>query len=198
MFACGTDRSRESYVVRVPLVFGYGSLVPAAAGGQRATLSGWRRIWGVAMDNTEDIPGYKHFVDPGTGERPAVWVAFVDLEAAPEDEVTGAVLEVADEDLPTLDARERNYARALLTTSAGPAWTYLGSPAGRERLRLGRAAGRCVVADEYLASVRAGFAALAPDGPDRFTGETGPLPGPIRSLRVVPHPVGRGREHHAE
>ncbi len=152
----------------------------------------------MAMDNTEDIPGYKHFVDSATGERPAVWVAFVDLEPAPAGEVAGAVVEVANEDLPELDGRERNYERVLLATSAGPAWTYVGSLAGRERLRRGRAAGRCVVADEYLARVRAGFLALAPDGYDRFARETGPLPGPVRSLRVVPHTVGRGREHRAE
>lgn len=107
-------------------------------------------------------------------------------------------MEVAEADLPALDARERNYARACVGTSAGPAWAYVGSAAGRERLRRGRAAGRCVVADEYLARVSAGFAALAPDGPERFTRETGPLPGPVRSLRIVHHMAGRYPERHDE
>jgi Gamma-glutamyl cyclotransferase, AIG2-like len=171
----------------VPLVFGYGSLVPASAGARLASLPGWRRTWGVAMDNTEDIPGYKHFEDPETGERPAVWVVFVDIEPVAEGEVTGAVAEIPDADLPALDARERNYRRERVMTSAGEAWTYVGSPEGRARLRRATQAGLCVVAQDYLERVRAGFAALAPDGLERFERETGAAPGPVARLRVVPH-----------
>ena len=42
-------------------VFGYGSLV--ADGAQPCELRGFRRFWGVAMDNRVDLPGYKHFED---------------------------------------------------------------------------------------------------------------------------------------
>jgi hypothetical protein len=53
-------------------VFGYGSLV-APLGldlararrreGFVADLPGFRRVWGVAMDNRRDLPGYKCYVD---------------------------------------------------------------------------------------------------------------------------------------
>lgn len=177
----------DHYGRDVPRVFGYGSLVPAGAGARIATLPGRRRTWGVAMDNTADIPGYKHFEEPGTAARPAVWVAFVDLEPAEGREVTGAVADVAEDELAALDRRERNYRRERVMTSAGEAWTYAGSPDGRARLRRAVYEGRCVVADEYLERVRAGYAALAPDGLERFERETGPLPGPVVPLRVVPH-----------
>lgn len=171
----------------MPLLFGYGSLVPGDAGARLATLTGWRRTWGVAMDNSADIPGYKHFEDAETGDRPAVWVAFVDIESGDDGVVTGTVSEIGEDDLPALDARERNYRRERVRTSAGDAWAYVGSPEGRERLRRATREGRCVVARDYLDRVHAGFAALIPDGVARFERETGPRPGPVAALRVIPH-----------
>jgi Gamma-glutamyl cyclotransferase, AIG2-like len=169
----------------MPLVFGYGSLV--AGGARSATLSGWRRTWGVAMDNTVDLPGYKHYEVPETGERPAVFVAFLDVEPHPGAEVFGAVAEVQDAALPALDARERNYVPTAVQTSAGPAVAYVGRPEARERRRRGVAAGTCVVHRGYLEAVRAGFAALAPGGAERFDATTGPPPGPVVDLRRVDH-----------
>ena len=55
-------------------VLAYGSLAVATSG-TPAVLHGHRRRWGVAMDNAVDLPGYKAYVDPATGERPAVHVA---------------------------------------------------------------------------------------------------------------------------
>ena len=49
-------------------LFGYGSLLPAGES-RPCDLTGWQRSWGVAMDNSVDLPGYKHFVTPD-GERP--------------------------------------------------------------------------------------------------------------------------------
>ena len=48
------------------LVFAYGSLIDGARG-QPCTLSGWRRGWGVAMDNRRTLPGYRYFLDRETG-----------------------------------------------------------------------------------------------------------------------------------
>jgi gamma-glutamylcyclotransferase (GGCT)/AIG2-like uncharacterized protein YtfP len=168
------------------LVFGYGSLVPGAD--RPASLPGWRRVWGVAMQNACDIPGYKHFEDPVTGARPDVFVAFVGVEPAPGGEVTGALVEVEDATLAALDARERNCERREVATDAGPAWTYVGSAAGRARLARGVREGRCVVADQYLERVRSGFARLGPGALERFDASTAQLPGPLRRLVVVPHP----------
>jgi gamma-glutamylcyclotransferase (GGCT)/AIG2-like uncharacterized protein YtfP len=167
------------------LVFGYGSLVPGAD--RPATLRGWRRMWGVAMENARDIRGYKHFEDPRTGERPDVFVAFVDVEPARDGEVNGALVVVEDDALAALDARERNYERRAVETEAGPAWTYVGSTDGRARLTRGVRERRCVVADQYLERIRAGFARLGAHELERFESTTPPPPGPVRPLVVIPH-----------
>ena len=54
-------------------VFGYGSLAALGDGvapsrtpraeGFVCDLRGYRRQWGVAMDNSRDLPGYKHYTD---------------------------------------------------------------------------------------------------------------------------------------
>ena len=60
-------------------VFAYGSLLPAGhamlpEGAVAADLHGWRRSWSVAMDNSVDLPDYKHYVGPD-GHRPDLMVA---------------------------------------------------------------------------------------------------------------------------
>lgn len=128
-------------------VFGYGSLAAPGAG-RPLRLAGWRRVWGVAMDNRVTIPGYKYFLD-GAGGRPAVCVAFLDVVPDPAAGVDGVVFEVAD--LDALDGRERNYRRVQVDGL----WLYTGLEEARERF----AAGPTVVQRAYLESVRAGFAA---------------------------------------
>ena len=137
-------------------VFGYGSLAEPGAG-RPLRLAGWRRVWGVAMDNRVTIPGYKYFLD-GAGGRPAVCVAFLDVVPDPAAGVDGVVIEVAE--LGGLDARERNYARVDVSREldldlGSPVWAYTGRPEARERF----AAGPTVVSRAYLESVRAAFAA---------------------------------------
>src|SRR3954470_12595542 len=87
-------QNHSSTVSGVTLVFGYGSLVDGPV--RPAVLPGWRRTWGIAMDNAVDLPGYKHYEVPGTGERPAVMVAFLDVAPDPDPaaEVPGVVFEV--------------------------------------------------------------------------------------------------------
>ena len=128
-------------------VFGYGSLAEPGAG-RPLRLAGWRRVWGVAMDNRVTIPGYKYFLD-GAGGRPAVHVGFLDLVPDPAASVDGVVFEHAD--LDGLDARERNYRRVQVDGL----WLYTGLEEARQRF----AAGPTVVSRAYLESVRAGFAA---------------------------------------
>ena len=60
-------------------MFGYGSLTALADGvvpsrtpraeGFVCDLHGYRRQWGVAMDNRRDLPGYKHYTDEPAGGR---------------------------------------------------------------------------------------------------------------------------------
>jgi hypothetical protein len=126
-------------------VFGYGSLAQPGAG-RPLRLAGWRRAWGVAMDNRVTIPGYKYYLD-GAGGRPDVRVAFLDVVPDPAACVDGVVFEVAD--LDALDARERNYRRVQVDGL----WLYTGLEEARERY----AAGPTVVARAYLEAVRAAF-----------------------------------------
>ena len=149
------------------IVFGYGSLV-AETNGRRCVLREHRRGWGVAMDNRRTISGYKYYVDPDTGERPEVYVAFLCIWPEPGASVDGVLLEVDDAGLAALDRRERNYERrdvSAYVDADGPVYAYVGSAAGRERFEAGRAAGTAVVAREYLDVV---------PGP--------PPPVPVRSL----------------
>jgi hypothetical protein len=135
-------------------VFGYGSL--AAQAGQPCVLRDHRRGWGVAMDNRRTIPGYKFYVDPATGERPAVFVAFVCIWPEPGASVEGVLLQVDDDGLAALDRRERNYDRHDVSAhvdGGGRVWAYLASDGGRERFAAGRAAGNAVISEEYLARI---------------------------------------------
>ena len=69
-----------------------------------ARLPGYRLTWGVAMDNAEDVPGYKHY-ETLDGYRPDVRVCFLDIEPDPTASVTGVL--VAVEDPGQFDWRER-------------------------------------------------------------------------------------------
>lgn len=150
----------------VEYVFGYASLVGDDDGrGAVALLAGHRRVWGVATDNMRAIPGYKMYLSRTDGSRPAVYVAFVDIEPDPSCAVNGVVRPVSPAELPLLDLRERNYDRVDVSAQIdgnlhGRVWTYRGSAEGRERLSRARAEGRAVVSRDYLEKVRAGFRGL--------------------------------------
>jgi hypothetical protein len=108
------------------------------------------------MDNRRTIRGYKYYVDAATGERPAVYVAFMCIWPEPGANVDGVLLGVDDAGLAALDRRERNYDRRDVSSHVdvdGPVWAYVASDAGRRRLATGRAAGTAVVSEEYLARV---------------------------------------------
>jgi len=159
------------------VVFGYGSLA-TELGGVAVVLRGYRRVWGVAMHNAHDLPGYKHYLLRSDGSRPDVFVAFVDLRAQPGGSVTGRCLPVDDAQLEFLDRRERNYRRADVTADvdaapAGTVWAYLGSAPARRRFDAGRRSGTAVVSRDYLELVRAGIAALGPGELEEFERSSG-------------------------
>ena len=169
-------------------LFAYGSLLPAGEA-RPCDLSGWQRSWGVAMDNTVDLPGYKHFVTP-EGERPALMVAFLSIARVAGATVNGVALRVTDDELPGLDARERNYTRVDVTEDIdagldGQVWAYAGHNAARERLARGLREGRAAIASSYHERVLAGFDALGRR--ERFERLTAPMPAPIVDLEVVLH-----------
>jgi gamma-glutamylcyclotransferase (GGCT)/AIG2-like uncharacterized protein YtfP len=145
-------------------VFGYASLVHDGGPGQLTRLSGVRRAWGVATDNTRAIPGYKMYLLRSDGSRPAVFVAFLDLAPDAKTSVNGVCRPVTESELELLDQRERNYDRVDVTASIesppGRVWAYVGSAKARERLRHARRAGTAVVSRDYVSKVHEGFRAL--------------------------------------
>jgi len=176
-------------------VFGYGSLAAwVSRAPATAELLGARRVWGVAMDNREAIPGYKVFLDPADGTRPAVHVAFLDLDHAAQEApaLNGVLVALEPRELAAFDARERNYERTDVTErvpgAPGRVWAYTGSAAGRARLAAGLRAGTAVVSRAYLDGVREAFARLGDGEIERFSATTQPPPVPVRPLRRVDLP----------
>ena len=172
----GAGEAAARGVVDEPqFMFGYGSLAAEHARCPIARLRGFRRTWGVAMDNLIDIPGYKSYRLRSDGSRPAVFVAFVDIEDDAAGVVTGVCVPADATDLAALDDRERNYDRIDVTSHVdgrppGRVWAYRGSRAGRARLRDGLARGTAVVSRDYLDAVVAAIAAIAPDELARVDG----------------------------
>jgi Gamma-glutamyl cyclotransferase, AIG2-like len=173
-------------------VFGYGSLVAGHPDGHVTELRGHRRCWGVAMDNCRDLPGYKWYRLRASGERPAVFVAFLDIVAAGDaaPPVNGVCHPVGAAELAALDARERNYERVDVTAAValarGRVWAYAGSAAGRARLAAARRAGTAIVSRDYLATVEAAFTRLGPAALSAFHASTAPPEGlPVLDLERV-------------
>ena len=185
---------------KAQFVFGYGSLtarpgpVPTRElkkSGFVADLVGLCRTWGVAMDNRRDLPGYKFYTDVA-GDRPQVYVAYLDLVAAPDDPaaaVNGLCLPVDHRLLSELDRRERNYERTDVSdrVAAGGArvWAYVGSAAARERLAAGRRDGTAVIDAGYVRTVEAGFAALG--APEQAACRPSLRPGGLPVLQLTRH-----------
>jgi hypothetical protein len=133
------------------------------------------------MDNTRDLPGYKHYLDPETGERPAIYVAYVDLAPDPKARTTGIKFAVDAAALEALDRRERNYERVEV---ADGVWAYSGTRAARERYQCGRANGTAVVSRAYYEGVREGLA--------RIGVALDPPPVPVRTLTRIDEPLAKG------
>jgi hypothetical protein len=179
-------------------VFGYASLVALEdAGALPGRLCGFRRCWGVAMDNWEGGGEAKHWLDREGGGRPHIRVAYLDLREEEGSAVNGLALPVDSDRLAELDAREVNYRRIEVTNAfelLGPrvpraealrVFTYVGLDAARERCRQGAAEGNVFASSDYSGSVRRAFGQLGADALAEFERTTDPLPFPERGLRVV-------------
>jgi gamma-glutamylcyclotransferase (GGCT)/AIG2-like uncharacterized protein YtfP len=181
-------------------VFGYGSLAALGDGvapsrtpraeGFVCDLHGYRRQWGVAMDNRRDLPGYKHYTDE-LGRRPAVFVCFLDIETDPRGSVNGLCMPVDRVALAALDERERNYERVDVSASvvAGGAhvWAYVGARASRLRMRWAVAAHRAVIHAGYLETVTDGFSALGAGELERCADSLSPGLLPVVALTRHDH-----------
>lgn len=180
-------------------MFGYGSLVelieslvedgqvfPPAPG----RLHGFRRLWGAAMNNWEAGDAAKHFVDPGSGLKPRVRVAYLDIEEKTGSTVNGLAIPADAARLAELDRREVNYLRVDVTAAFEPAiehrvFAYVGTDAARERSREEVPDAPVYVSRQYLRRIRRAFAALGPDELAEYERTTEPPPFPERDLE--PH-----------
>jgi hypothetical protein len=180
-------------------VFAYGSLAelgdPLLLGGEElrpvpGRLAGFRRRWGVAMNNREEFPSRKHFVDPETGQPPRVRVAFLDIEEEAGATVNGVAIPVDEARLAAIDLRERRYERVEVSAAFEPAlgatvFAYLGRPDARERAGPDASDAPIVISDEYLERVRRAFDSLGPGALAEFDRTTEPPPFPTRALEQV-------------
>jgi hypothetical protein len=192
-------------------VFGYASLVGMceafAVGGVEhepvaGRLRGFRRNWGAAMDNWDSANDHKYFVEPNTGERPRLRVAYLDVEPSEGDAVNGLAIPVDAARLAVLDAREVNYTRVDVSSAFEPAnpqdlhtepgadapqcvFTYVGTEAARERCRRGAADGDVVVSRDYVVAVRRAFEQLGPGALAELHLTTEPLLFPERDLKLI-------------
>jgi hypothetical protein len=121
------------------------------------------------------------------GARPDLMVCYLDIDEHADGVVNGVVVKVGADELPGLDARERNYERRDVTAAVDPAppgtvWAYFGTAEARARFEQGKA----VISREYLERVRAGFEALGELR--RFDASTDPPPVPVRDLRRIDLP----------
>ena len=153
----------------------YGSLVANLDDRARDVrkVRGLRRVWGVAMDNRVDLPGYKFYVRDGPGARHDGHVAFLDLTEDPAGAFDGTLFEISEDELDALDLRERNYARADVTSNVidapGSVVAYIGTEEGRARFAAGTSAGDLVVSEAYVEQVGGASAPRVPCPVARLT-----------------------------
>ena len=173
-------------------LFAYGSLLPAGRarlpdGAVAANLLGWRRSWSVAMDNSVDLPGYKHYVTPD-GERPELMVCYLDIAEQAGAVVNGVALAVGVDELPALDARERNYERCEVTGRLdvaldGRVWAYRGARAPPAPAP--SAAGASGAWPSPAATASGHGRLRGPRAARRFEALTAPPGAPVAELAVV-------------
>jgi hypothetical protein len=178
-------------------IFGYGSLASdLLADVEIKRLHGYRRIFGVAADNSEEIAGYKRYRLSGDSVYPDVYVAFLDIVEDPGTVINGVLAAVDPGALADLDRRERNYDRIDVTAAIdsppdGRVWAYAGSRDGRARLQAGIAKDKAVVQRSYLDHVHAGFRRLGDAEHDHFVATTDLDSLPLADLERVDIPAER-------
>jgi cation transport regulator ChaC len=183
---------------QIDYVFGYGSLVefteplvtegrvfPAVPG----RLRGFWRFWGAAMNNWEATEAEKHFVDPESGLKPRIKVAYLDIEEREGSSVNGLAIPVDAARLAELDLREVNYSRIEVSSAFVPAishriFTYVGTDAARDRSRLETSDAAVHVSRQYVNRIKVAFSALGPDQLAEYERTTEPLRFPERDLEL--------------
>lgn len=184
-------------------IFGYGSLVNqevlhrylgrrCVVGEARlCQLKEFRRCWNVAMDNQVDLPGYKYYVDAETGERPAIFVTFLNIRYAKHSVITGMLFQVSQEELHFLDLRERNYQRIEVTdylnTSVreSKVWAYIGTEEAEKRYQQGLTTGTAYIPEAYYHFVGECFYCYGEAAAQAYMHAMDPPEVPLRKLNRI-------------
>ncbi|MHB8235225.1 MAG: gamma-glutamylcyclotransferase family protein, partial [Solirubrobacteraceae bacterium] len=133
--------------------------------------------------------GYKYYRDP-SGERPPIFVTFLNLVPAAGRNVNGIVFRVDPHELEGLDQRERNYTRREVTEHVsenvdGRVWAYVGSPDAERRFSTGMQTGRAAVSRAYIDHVLDGFRNVGEGALGEFEATTAPPECPVLELERV-------------
>jgi cation transport regulator ChaC len=207
----GWDEFEKSDELHEPLnekfyIFGYGSLVDErelrdylneigveAGHPKEARLWGYRRAWDVAMDNRENIQGYKYYRDPRSHQRPSCFVTFLNIYPSDASSTNGIAFEVPEKALAELDRRERNYKRIDVTDRfhpqlGGRVWTYIATVDGRARYNTAEHDGSAVIQEEYIAKVERAFQSRGEKFYDQYIKSTDPPTVPRQNLECVKLP----------
>lgn len=187
-------------------LFGYGSLIDRenlAAFLARlkiecrkvaeGSLRGYRRTWNVAMNNRIDILGYKYYVDPQTGERPPIFVTFINIRESAEDFCNGVIFEVPESALPEFDQRERNYRRINVSDRFEPkidgtVWAYIARDEGIARYEEGVRNNTAVIHRQYISAIENAFRAGGDAAFAAYCDSTDAPEVPIRDLKRIDLP----------
>ncbi|HUY50872.1 MAG TPA: hypothetical protein VMV92_35060 [Streptosporangiaceae bacterium] len=177
----------------------YGHYPRAGVDYVRARISGFRRTWSVATDNTD---ASRRFVyrDPDSPEAPSVQILFLNLEGSPGSSVEGILLRVDSLMIAGLVGSDGNFlvedVTGLVQTDKPLAEgmpdiirTYIGRPGAVAAARAGYANGTAVIEDHFLQEVVEGMHGY--DLVLRSVFDAEPLPPvPVVSLLRLPRAQG--------
>ena len=135
------------------------------------------RIWNVGMDNSQQIKGYKYYVNPTDLKQPDVFVTFLNVQESPDHAVKGILFEVSEEELRLFDQRERQYSRKDITDLLdieidGTAWVYTGLPDSMKRFEEAFQNNRAVISQTYQELVHSAYQSLGEDDLTAFKNST--------------------------
>ncbi|GAB4528269.1 MAG: hypothetical protein Tsb0014_09490 [Pleurocapsa sp.] len=184
------------------LVFGYGSLMNISnlqkylgrnlipdLDFRFCHLHNFQRCWNIAMDNSLDLPNYKYYVEPKTGNRPAAFVTFLNVCPIQSQAIMGILFRVSEKELQNLDRRERNYRRIDATNLIdysinGKAWVYIGLDEAQQRYQQGLQQSNVMIAQDYFNSVHHAYYLLGKEAFTNYLATTEKPRVPIVNLKM--------------
>ncbi|MFJ3176411.1 hypothetical protein ACIPJK_37390 [Streptomyces roseus] len=157
-------------------------------GPHEAALEGWKRSWNLASDKSTHPERTLRYPNDRSFAGVTVWLGLE--RGIPGDIRTGAVYRLSEDDLASLDRRERGYewveVSHQVTWETMPAeatvGTYVPTPESLELLETALSARRPVaVRHRYLEMIEQGFRALGEDAFARYLTTAAP-PWPVEQL----------------